>query len=400
MRNIGRPAGEQFDVQQDRSAEAFRALSASDALGAVLERVPVGIIVVNAEGQLLLMNEVGRRISGAPPHERSAVEDQTGAYGLREPITGRPLDPQETPIAQAVAGNEVNGYEYTFRRPTDGNEVWVRVDAVPLRSGDGSIAGAVAVFYDVTQRRTHERQRDDFLSAAAHDLKSPLASIKGFAQLLRRNLNRRETVDREKILEGLDRIESTTARMTSLIGELLDATALQLDQPLDLRRRPTDLVALAERVVSDQQQTTDHHHLMVESAQEELTGEWDADRLERVLANLLSNAIKYTPEGGDIVVRVDCERDGGQDWAVLEVQDCGLGIPAADLPHIFERFRRGRNVTGEIAGTGIGLSGSKQIVEQHGGTIRVASREGVGSTFTIRLPLSAPPALDQQPDVV
>jgi signal transduction histidine kinase len=113
-----------------------------------------------------------------------------------------------------------------------------------------------------------------------------------------------------------------------------------------------------------------------------LVGEWDGQRLRRVLDNLLSNAVKYSPDGGEIVVQLARE----EDWAVLLVSDQGLGIPADDLPHIFERFRRARNAT-EIVGTGLGLSGARQLVEQHGGTIVVHSQEGAGSTFTIRLPL-------------
>jgi len=106
--------------------------------------------------------------------------------------------------------------------------------------------------------------------------------------------------------------------------------------------------------------------------------------VERVLGNLVSNALAYSPRGGAVTVTVDRERD---EWAILQVSDHGLGIPATDLPHIFERFHRGGNVAGRIAGSGIGLAAVRQIVEQHGGTITVESREGKGSTFTVRLPL-------------
>lgn len=392
------PHRDSLSLQQDTEAEhtrllqreqeaTARAAAAEDVLAAVLERVPVGIILVDATGQLVLMNEVGRRISGEQPAAGPPVRDQTEAYVLREPVTGRALAPEETPIARAVAGEEVNGYEYTFRRPTDGEEVWVRTAAVPLRTPDGQITGAVAVFDDVTAQRRLERQRDDFLSAAAHDLRSPLTAIKGYTQLLARTLDREQPIDGEKLRQGLTRIEDTTARMMSLINELLDATTLQLDQPLDLQQRPTDLVTLARNVAAEQQRTTDRHRVVVKSADDDLIGEWDPDRLERVIGNLLSNAIKYTPDGGDILVRIDSRREGGTRWAELSVIDRGLGIPADDLPRVFERFHRGGNVTGEIVGAGIGLSGSKQIVEQHGGTITVASQEGEGATFTIRLPL-------------
>jgi signal transduction histidine kinase len=120
-----------------------------------------------------------------------------------------------------------------------------------------------------------------------------------------------------------------------------------------------------------------------------LVGEWDELRLGRVIDNLLDNAVKYSPRGGSVKVSIGTAEDGA---AVLSVSDRGEGIPESDLPHIFERFRRGQNVEGRIPGTGIGLAGVQRIVEQHQGTIAVASKVGVGTTFTIRLPLEPTPA--------
>ena len=231
------------------------------------------------------------------------------------------------------------------------------------------------------------RARNEFLSTVSHDLKTPIAAIRGMAQLLRRRLARGGTPETERIAEGLTSIEASTTKMTAIIGELLDVVRLQTGQPLDLHREPTDLVALVQRAVAEHQQTTNRHRIQVEAAVPELTGEWDPIRLERVLGNLLSNAIKYSPAGGPITVTVTPEEDETGAWVRLSVRDRGLGIPAADLPHIFERFRRGANVVGRIEGTGIGLAGAHQIVEQHGGTITAESQEGVGTTFTVRLPL-------------
>ena len=117
-----------------------------------------------------------------------------------------------------------------------------------------------------------------------------------------------------------------------------------------------------------------------------LVGPWDEAQLERVLTNLLDNAVKYSPPTSAIDVRV--WRDG--DVAALAIRDRGLGIPAADLPRIFERFHRAGNVTGRVRGTRRGLAGARAIAELHSGGIAVESREGVGSTFTVRLPLGEP----------
>jgi signal transduction histidine kinase len=110
-----------------------------------------------------------------------------------------------------------------------------------------------------------------------------------------------------------------------------------------------------------------------------------------VLSNLLSNAVKYSPDGGDVTVRVARVGEGSAGEARVSVHDRGLGIPAADLPHVFDRFYRGANVVGQIAGSGIGLAGAAAIVAQHGGRLQAESVEGQGSTFTICLPLTAAP---------
>jgi signal transduction histidine kinase len=122
---------------------------------------------------------------------------------------------------------------------------------------------------------------------------------------------------------------------------------------------------------------------------DKLVGIWDPLRLERVLGNLLGNAVKYSPAGGDVHVEIVRDEPG---WAIVTVRDGGIGIPAADLPHVFERYHRAANVIGRFPGEGIGLPGAKQVVDQHGGTILITSTEGHGATFTVRLPLSPPDA--------
>jgi signal transduction histidine kinase len=164
-----------------------------------------------------------------------------------------------------------------------------------------------------------------------------------------------------------------------------------MGRELLLQRRETDLVRLDQRVVADMKKTaTRRHRLRVESSVGQLLGEWDPVRLQRVLSNLLSNATKYSPAGGEILVSVDVGTNDGASMATVQVMDQGLGIPEADLPHIFERFYRGRNVMALTAGAGIGLSGVKQIVEQHGGRVEVESVEGQGTTVTVVLPVRPP----------
>lgn len=227
--------------------------------------------------------------------------------------------------------------------------------------------------------------REETAASVAHDLRNPLGSIKGYAQHLQRLLAREGSLDAARASDALQGIEASANRLLALIHELADTARLEAGQPLDLDRQPTDLVALARRAVADRQAETGQHRLVLASETPELWSTWDKRRLARMLDNLLSNAVKYSPQGGEIEVAVGREADR----AVLVVRDHGLGIPAADLPRVFERFHRGSNVRALAAGTGLGLAGARQIVEQHGGTIHVESQEGVGTTVSVRLPLAA-----------
>ncbi len=231
--------------------------------------------------------------------------------------------------------------------------------------------------------------RDRFLASVTHDLKSPLATISGQAQLLRRVARKERGAGSVRVDEGLARIEATVERMASMIDELLDVARLELGRPLELERRRMDLVALARLVVSEHQQQTQRHIIQL-AGEPELIGEWDPPRLQRVLDNLLSNALKYSPDGGMVTVAIVHDEDDARAWAILSVRDQGVGIPAADLPRIFEAFQRAQNVA-RIGGSGVGLAVALQIVAQHGGTLTADSREGYGSTFTVRLPLQHRP---------
>jgi signal transduction histidine kinase len=237
------------------------------------------------------------------------------------------------------------------------------------------------------------RVRDEFLATASHDLKIPLTAIAAQAQLLQRRAARGRPEDFASVPAGLDRIIAASARMAELINELLDVAQLQAGQELALTLRPIDLVELVRRVVDGHAQVAPSHRIAVDCPDAALVGAWDAFRLERVLDNLLANAVKYSPEGSEIAVSVAEEESEDRRWAVVAVRDHGIGIPPGELPHVFDRFRRATNATCRTGGRGIGLAGARQIVEQHGGTLTAESEEGVGSIFTVRLPLD-PDATD------
>lgn len=230
------------------------------------------------------------------------------------------------------------------------------------------------------EAETALQTRNDFLVAASHDLRTPLSVILGYAQMLGYDAGAEG-----RIGKGLKSIERRARLMAAMVEDLMDAGRLGDGEEIVLRREMMDLAALVEEMTLDQQKMFPRHHLQVQIDEAPLVGHWDQARLTRLLLSLLGNALKYSPDGGRITVHLARERD---DWAVLSVQDEGIGIPADDLSHIYERYFRGANAVGATAGTGIGLSTAQQIVEQHGGTITAESTEGHGSKVVVRLPLS------------
>lgn len=343
---------------------------------AILGQMADGVSILDADGRVIFINEAGARITGVARLGRHIEE----YIQLDHVMTaeGEAAVPEETALIRALRGETVINSISRLRRP-DGIDIVIQASAAPVRAENGRSLGAVTTFRDITEQFTLERQKDDFLTAAAHDLKTPLASMKGLAQILLRRAGDEEP----RMLEGLRRIDSTASRMATLVDDLLDVTRINMGRPLDLARETVDLVSLAREAVAESGSMSADHDIVIQAAEGALHGEWDAQRLTRAITNLISNAVRYSPDGGTVHLRI--EREG--DDAVLSVHDEGIGIPLDELPHVFERFYRARNVAGRVAGTGIGLASVKQIVEQHGGTVTVTSREGDGSTFTIRLPL-------------
>ena len=227
------------------------------------------------------------------------------------------------------------------------------------------------------------RTREEFLAAASHDLRNPLATIRAAADLLGQSLERGASLPRDRLEACVMHIDSAARRMAQQIDAFLDVARLQSGTRLELDLQRLDLAQLVRQGVDECRQASARHRIMLE-APPALLVEGDAARLQRAVGNLLHNAVKYSPHGGDIRVRLARSADGAH--AQLEVADRGIGIPPGDLERVFERFQRGSNAVGRIPGTGLGLSGARQIFEQHGGSIHATSAEGEGTVFTVRLP--------------
>ena len=230
------------------------------------------------------------------------------------------------------------------------------------------------------------RVRDELTALIAHDLRNPLTVVLGQSELLLRQLQLPE-LDRGRLSRSVDSVRGAAAQMRLLLDDLLDIAHLRAGQPLHLEPAPTDLVALARQAATVQQAANPRHELRVDAPLPALWCVCDARRLERVLANLLGNAIKFSPAGGLVTLAVGRIVEADSAWATLSVADQGVGIPPDDLAAIFAPYHRARNVIGAIRGTGLGLASVYAIITQHEGTVGATSTAGVGSTFTVRLPL-------------
>ena len=224
------------------------------------------------------------------------------------------------------------------------------------------------------------RARDEFLSVAAHELKTPLTSLLASAQLVARFAGRSDPPDALKVRQVVSVVERQAGRMSRLVGNLLDVTRLRIDRVV-LDRAPVDLGAAIRELAATLQQTTDHHQIVVRS-NGRIVSSVDIGRFEQVITNLLDNAIRYSPGGGAIEVDLSTP---SADLVRVAVTDHGSGIAEEYRPHLFERFHQAHAST-HSSGLGLGLYISKQIVELHGGRLEHESPAEGGARFVITLP--------------
>ncbi|MGA7669683.1 MAG: GAF domain-containing sensor histidine kinase [Nitrolancea sp.] len=224
--------------------------------------------------------------------------------------------------------------------------------------------------------------RDEFISIASHELKTPLTTVKGYVQLLRRHMN--EAVpDHLRVLRTLGQLQDQVGRFEELVDELLDVSRIQSDRiRLDYER--FDLSYLVSQVVDRVAQAYEQEspHTVEFPIPGPVWGSWDQSRIDQVLTNVLSNAFKYSPAGSTVTVEVAADEAEVE----IRVTDQGIGIPEEDIHSILQPFARGTGASQMAPGAGLGLYISNEIVARHGGSLTIESKPGQGSTFTIRLP--------------
>jgi signal transduction histidine kinase len=366
-------------------------------LRSVLESLPVGVWITDADGRIVHGNAAGIRIWGGA---RFVGPAQFGEYKGWWLNTGKRIAASEWAAARAVQKGETVIDEEVEIECFDGTRKIIQNSAVPFFDDEQRIAGAIIVNQDITARKRaegeresmlHEQERlrhvaldanrtkDDFIATLAHELRTPLQSIMGWSNVLRRTLD-----DPGIVARAATAIERNARIQAQLLEDALDINrivrgTLALD-PVDV-----DLASLVEDVVESMRPAALEKSLTlaIHVRADGLHVRGDAVRLQQVVWNLLANAIKFTPEGGRVEVRTHAE----EEWAVVRVVDTGIGIAAEFMPHLFDRFRQAGGGRRRRLGLGLGLAIVKELVERHGGTIAAESPgEGLGATFTARLP--------------
>ncbi|MGD8465814.1 MAG: ATP-binding protein [Anaerolineae bacterium] len=360
-----------------RNAELYRQVNEErEALSAIIYNSADGVMIVDAAGHVQAFNRTLARITGREPDEaRGTTPAEVLVLRDRQ---DQPVDlPQPPAHRESAAGERYYVEGDVVRR--GGPPLTVGVTATPLYDEEGALTRTIFNVVDITRFRQAEELKSTFVSVVSHELKTPVALIKGYAETLRRE---DADWDREFMQESLDVIGEEADRLTHLIDDLLEASRIQAG---GLKLEPTDinLPRLAEKVIDGFRTQTDVHDFELDFDPNFPLVWADPQRLREVLNNLVSNAVKYSPSGGTVWIGGRVDRAG----VTVYVADQGIGIPAEEQERIFDRFHRvDSSLRRDTEGTGLGLYLVKAIVEAHGGRVWVESAPGRGSIFMFTLP--------------
>ncbi|HEV7921982.1 MAG TPA: ATP-binding protein [Thermoanaerobaculia bacterium] len=366
-------------VRAKREIEGLAQMMAerSARLDSILGSMTDGLWVYDALGTVVDVNQAALTMFGLGSRTEAIEFGSFERFNLRYP-DGKPIAHDDFPQARALRGSTVPDYLAIGRHVITGKDLDLSIAAAPIESN--GIVGAVLVIRDITALQELDRKKDEFLSVASHELRTPLTTIKGYTQLLSQTVNDLPPQERGTYLTA---VLGEIDRMMGLISELLDVSRIETNR-LQIHPQPIRWLEFIDRRASAFRVQHPARNIRFDATLEEFTVYADPDRMRQVVDNLLSNALKYSPDGTDIDVTVS-----RIDGAILTaVADHGIGIPRDEIPQLFERFHRARNVSSRYyGGLGLGLYIAKAIVEAHNGSIAVESEEGDGSRFTIRLPL-------------
>ncbi len=343
-------------------------------LQAILSSMEEGVMVVDTEHVIHLVNQSFCKLFGivGSPLQKTvlrALRDASVEEIVRSTLQAGVLQTREiSPVHQSR--EEIPRH--------------FAVSAVPLLGQGGVISGVVVVLHDISRLRQLEEIRREFVANVSHELRTPLSIFSGYLENLIDNPAR----PRKELLATFEIMEKHSRRLNALLYDLLTLARLESKREL-LEPESIRLAPFLRQIASDWKMKLEQKKITLALNIPQETASFTADslRMEQILNNLIDNAIKYTPEGGSIRIDTLCNEDS----VTIRVEDSGIGIPARDLPHIFERFYRVEKARSRDAGgTGLGLSIVKHIVSLHGGSVQAESSPGKGTAITFVIPREFP----------
>lgn len=342
---------------------------------AILYSLRDAVLVVDESDRLLMANTVAAQLLEFDP-ERARYQ----------PLS-RGLGPQHKDFVQLIQHSRQSGTEATRREMVlagpDGPRTFDTI--VSCVQEQDRVCGVVAVLHDITREKEVAQMKNDFVSHVSHELKTPLASITAYSEMLADG----EADDERMRKEFCQVIQSQAQRLNRLIEDILNVSRIESGL-IKVHREPVSLTILIEQQMQMIKGFAEEKGVTVTGRSPIVYDQVlaDKDMISQVIVNLLSNAVKYTPSGGTVRIETDVNEPDG--LARVTVADTGVGIPADEIDHVFDKFYRVGANNKQAKGTGLGLNLVRQIVEKvHNGRVFVTSRVGVGSTFGFELPLAA-----------
>lgn len=358
-----------------RTAELY---ANQERLSRILETMAEGVGIIDTEGKLTYANPMAQKILGLRQNQiEGRTYDDPKWANLR--VDGTPLPGDEHPMAITMStGEPVYDYEIAVQ-PPDGERFYISINAAPIRDEQGTIVGGIGTFMDVTHRRKAMQQKDEFISVASHELKTPITSLKGALQLINRMKDKPS--DPATFAKFVEQANRSLNKVSVLVDDLLNGTKVNEGQ-LQLQKQTFTLQSLIDDCCPHVR--AEGFYKLVSIGETQLLIEADLHKIDQVLVNLVNNAVKYADGSPTILINVEKV----DKFAKISVTDYGPGIPADQLPRLFERYYRGNGTNQQLSGLGLGLYISAEIIKKHGGQIGVESTIGQGSTFWFTVPLA------------
>ncbi|WNG61690.1 PAS domain-containing sensor histidine kinase [Archangium gephyra] len=360
-----------LDLEQAWRSEALQRAW----LMSIIEQMPDGVLILDEQGRILVANAAAKSLCASDSGGLDSFGNRF-LFDLRR-TSGEPLSWEEVPFVRAVTRGELEpGVELSLWT-RDGRSVPVLASATPIQGRQGTPGGAVSIFRDITPLKELERQREEWTSVVAHDLRQPVSVITLALDALRNDMPEGPPAHQEEPLRWID---TSVGNLRRMIDDLLDASRIEARQ-LRLERRPVSLTEHVHACVRRMEGQARGRPIRVTAPDEAMTS-GDPLRIDQVITNLLSNAVKY----GTLQTPIDVEVTRLEDELRVSVSNEGPGIPPEELPRLFRRFHRTAGGQKQAAGIGLGLYICKGLVEAHGGRLWATSTPGRRTTFCFSLP--------------